>query len=137
MTMLGDMSYIAGGTIRPHRFCKHGTTERTVLEADAGEVTIGISHGSKRFAPWSELDDGNHAVANESVGLHGEGEIAYLQIAGTVSYGDLLKSDADGCGVGSVADDEWYGAKAEQPGVADDVIKVRVKSGYLSGSGDD
>jgi hypothetical protein len=131
-----NMSKLAGGTIRPARFVKYGTSEGTVLEADAAEQIFGVSQKEqRRLATF--LSDGNAAISGEIVGVHGPGEVCYLEIAGTITLGTRLKSDADGKGVGSVADDEEYGAVAEQSGVSGDLILVRVQPGTLSGSADD
>lgn len=121
-------SFVANGTIRPSRFVKFDTSgPGLVLEADAGEAVVGISGPGTRFAPWDELDDGNHAVAGENCRVYQDGEKrVMLELGGTVDEGDWLKSDADGKGVVSSADQEKVGARARMAGTSGKIIEVDV-----------
>jgi hypothetical protein len=127
-------SFTANGTIRPSRFVKFDTSgPGLVLEADAGEAVVGISGPGTRFVPWSELDDGNHAIAGENCQVFQDGhKRIMLELGGTVDEGSFLKSDADGKGVAATADQEKYGARARVAGVSGEIIEVDVMIGERS-----
>lgn len=96
----------AGGDIRPARFVKLSTTaNHTVLESDAGDVSIGISHEDTKEAPQAGAST-NHAEDGDNVRIHLPGEVCRLKADATGwTAGDLLKSDADGQGDVAVATD--------------------------------
>jgi len=121
-------SLTADGDIRPSRFVKLATgTAGRVAECDAGEQIYGVSGPSVRNAPYSTLDDGLHAVAGEGVLVYGPPEKdVMLELGGTVTRGQFLKSDADGKGVASTADQERVGAIALDSGTSGKLIPVQL-----------
>lgn len=122
---------VAGGNIAPSRFVKPSTAAgNKCLQCGAGEMPIAISQRGTRNTPYSSLDDGYAAIAGESVHLYGNGETALLELGGTVSPGDFLKSDADGKGVTASAGDK-YGAVTVQGGTSGKLIEVYVQFGEL------
>lgn len=133
-----SLQMVAGGTIRRSRFCKVSTAaDSTLLEADAGEVTIGISHESAQDAPIPGAGT-DAAAAGEAVRLYVHGDVALLEIgSGDITRGAFCKSDADGKGVASTADDEWYGAIALESASEGELARVFIMSGYISGAADD
>lgn len=118
---------VANGTIRPSRFVKLDTTaDGKVLEADAGDQIYGISQPGTRNTPYSDLDDGNAAKTGETLKIFGPPEKGVLlELGGTVTRGQLLKSDADGKGVNAGTDKDQYGAVAEASGVSGELIPVQ------------
>lgn len=124
-------SFKAGGDIRPNRFVKPSTAaDNRLLEADANEMTIGISQENTRDAPV----DGASALAAASgdpIGHAPIGSYPILEINDTVTHGALLKSDADGLGVLAAVTGptmQWVGAIALQSGSAGELIRVLVVS---------
>jgi len=93
----------ANGTIRRARFVKMDAADsHGVLEADANEKTVGISHvGTSDAAPIPSVTaDPSQVTAGKSVHVHMLGETCQLEAgAGGFAAGDDLKSDADGKGV--------------------------------------
>lgn len=124
-------SGVAEGTIRPCRFVKAGTDEGRVLEADAGEMALGISFKGTRRSDYVDTTAAPGILANsgEPLSWYTAGSRCQLEIAGTIAFGGLIKSDADGKGVASSSDGEIYGARALADGVSGEVIPVEVITG--------
>lgn len=98
------------------RFVVFGASDELVVAAGAGVLPIGIL--------MNDPTSGRHAeVAKQGGG-------GKLKIAGVVTRGDMVKSDANGEGLAAVAGDK-YGAMAMASGVAGDVIAVEVHPGEL------
>lgn len=120
---------IAEGTIRPARFVKAGTDEGGILEADAGELTLGVSFRETRRSQYVD-SSGDLAQSGEPLSYYTAGAECFLEIAATVTHGALLKSDADGKGTPTTADGDIYGARALADGAAGEYIPVEVMTGY-------
>lgn len=120
----------ATGNIAPSRFVKQATaTDNRVTQCGAGDKIFGVSQAGTRRTPYSSLDDGYCAIANENLQVYGIGELCLLEIGGTVSPGDRLKADADGKGVATTTNlDEW-GAIAKVAGTSGMLIQVEVRPG--------
>lgn len=117
---------VATGAIVPSSFVKLASTDGKVTQCGAGDEIYGISHPGKRFAPWAPLDDGNLAIAGESLAIYGPPEKdVLLRLGGTVTPGQRLKSDASGFGVATTADGDEYGAIAMVNGVSGQLILVQ------------
>lgn len=133
-------SWIAGGNIAPSRFVKPSTTaNQTVVQAGAGDIVCGISQKGTHNVPGTiggvAVDDGYAAVAGMSVGVFDQsdtarGQFIDLELGGTVTAGDYLKSDVNGKGVTATADGDYYGARTNRSGVAGQLIQVQVITGY-------
>lgn len=120
---IGPLTCRASGDINPMRFVKM-SGDNTVAESDANELSIGISmRQSKAFdSALAASDDGQVAV-------YTVGQIAKLELGGSVSAGGLIKSDADGKGVavatsGTTAQN--VGAIAINGGASGEIIDVEV-----------
>jgi len=129
---LATMQIKAGGDINTYRFIKLDTSENaTALEANAGEVTIGISPEGAQDAPIPNASalaaaDGDHFM------FHNLGNEALLEIGtGGCTAGDFLKSDADGKGVSTSTNNDWYGAIAFETAAAGERARVLVWGGYI------
>lgn len=126
-----NTGYIAGGDLRPFRFCKL-TDQFEVSEADANDPIRGVCGGQTNKAPLSDFSiTPLHAEEGGLVQLYEEGEETYLELGDTVTVATeaRLKSDADGRGVPVATSGttlQNYGAIALQDGVAGDIIRVRV-----------
>lgn len=125
--MFGSFSKIAGGNIAPSRFVKLSTTaEGQALQCGAGEAIFGISQASTRRAALTGWDDGFAAIAGENINIIGPGDDeGLLELGGTVTVGDYIKSDASGKGVNAGTDKDKAGAQALQSGTSGKLIKVK------------
>ena len=117
---------VAGGNLKPSRFTHLSTTNGQVTQATAGQQIYGISGPEVRRPPLTGLDDGYHAIANERALIYGPPEKdVRLCLGGTVTAGDRLKSDNDGCGVTTTTNLDEIGAVAMESGVSGDYIRVQ------------
>lgn len=122
-------NFIAGETLYPNRFVvRDATDDNTVNMATAGLLAIGITHEGSKYAPIPEVATVTLAEAGDGVRVHGDGEEAYLDIAGTVTPDDYLKPDADGKGVVASAANP-FSAIALQNGSSGEQIRVLVERG--------
>lgn len=137
-------SWIAGGNIAPSRFVKASTTaNNTALQATDGSAShgdpvVGISQKGTHNVPGTiggvAIDDGYAAIAGMSVGVYDQadsekGQFIDLELGGTVAAGDYLKSDANGKGVTSSTDGDYYGARTFVAGVAGQLVRVQIITG--------
>lgn len=124
--MLGSFSKIAGGDIAPARFVKLHTTEGQAVQCGAGEAIFGISQPSTRRLALAGWDDGFAAKSGENVNIIGPGDDeGLLELGGTVTVGQYLKSDADGKGVAATTDKDFVGAQALQSGTSGKLVRVK------------
>lgn len=127
-------SMVAGGDIRPSRFIKVSTAaDYTCLEADANEAIIGISTNAVRDAPIPNADT-DAAEAGDDLHYHPIGSVCDLELGGTVTRADEIKSDADGKGVVRATTGttlQNFGAIALESGVSGEFIKVLVVRGSV------
>jgi hypothetical protein len=120
----------ANGNIAPSRFVKLDTSaDNKVLQAGAGGIVFGVSQAGTRRTPYNGLDDGYAAIAGEDLEVFGQSEVCLLELGGTVSPGDRLKSDADGKGVATTTNLDEYGAIARVAGTSGQLIPVEVRPG--------
>lgn len=127
--MMASFGGVAGGTIRPSRFVKKTEVngEPVILECGANEDVYGISDPGTRNLALSGWDDGNAAIVGEQILVYGPGDDgARLELGGTVTAGQLIKSGAAGVGVAATADQDRAGARAKIGGVSGDVIPVEL-----------
>lgn len=131
-------TYKAGGNINPARFVKF-SADKTVVLCGAGEKPCGIS------APWSRrlpaetdsplygIDDGYTAISGENVTVYTSGDKdVVLELGGTVTYGQRVKSDASGAGVAASTDKDQYGAITPIGGASGELVYVNVEDGEVS-----
>lgn len=129
--MANNIQYVAGGNIYPCRFIQQSPagTFTAIQVAVAGDPSFGISQEGTTVVPIDGYTDASSvfaATAGLPVPYWGEHDECLLEIAGTVTQGDLLKSDADGKGVTGTAGTDKCGARALQSGVAGEKIRVVV-----------
>jgi hypothetical protein len=135
--------FIAGGNINPASFVKIDTTVGNnffVVQATADtDKIIGIAQQGTYQPPGVTGSDGLAAHSGQPVQVYGLGEETLLQIAGTVTQGDLLKTNASGFGLsasitvtGTAV--KWVGAIALESGVSGDWIRVLVLPQALPGT---
>lgn len=122
MNALLIKSYTAGVAIAAYRFVKHGAADNAAIQAtDASAAILGIS-------------DGLDVAAEQSVDVVKAG-LAYLELGGNVTRGDVLIPDANGKGVAAVVvagTEQHAGAIAEVSGVAGDIIAVQVINAVIA-----
>ncbi len=130
---MGSHSKVASGNISPSRFLILTTSaDGKVTQAGAGEKVYGISGPWTRNTPYSSLEDGYHAIAGENVLVYGIGEKCMLELGGTVSPGDRLKSDSNGKAVATTTNLDEFGAVAMMAGTSGKLIEVEVVLGQIS-----
>ena len=132
------LNLMANGDIRPCRFVKMDTTsakDHMALEADTNEKVVGISDDGTNYAPLTGLPGGATitalaAEADQHFKAHGMGTHGcLLELGGTVTAGDYIKSDADGKGTTIATTGttlQRYGAFALESGVDGEMIPVIV-----------
>ena len=125
-------SYIAGGNVAPSVFVTPDTSVvgGQVVQAGAGDKVFGISQPGTRQAPLAGLDDGFCAIAGQGLMVLDAKDVGWLQIGGTVTFGDFLKPTTGGVGVTTTSDGDFYGARALESGVSGDLINVEVMFGF-------
>ena len=127
-------SYIARGDIRPARFVKRDTaTNHGVLEADAGDATVGVAYEGSRVAPLPGVSP-LAAISGDSVLVYTEGMPCEILAAAAITPGQYRKPDAAGQAVVAVAGD-LYGAIADASGASGQNVKVTVQFGITPGDG--
>jgi hypothetical protein len=125
-------NFVAQGNIRPSRFVKIDTAnDNGVLEADAGERTIGISTEAGNEPPLPSVSTIYAGIDNQPMAVYGLGETCLLELGDTVTRGDRLKSDADGCGVTASSSGNLFGAIALSSGAVGEKIRVQVQQGAV------
>lgn len=122
------LTFIANGDIRRARFVKPTNVARRVLEADAGEVCIGIGQEYAQDAPLPGASD-LAASADRPIGVFFDGEECYLTAGGSYSAGAELKSDADGRGVAASSTNSFYAIALQESTGAGQLTKVLVMRG--------
>lgn len=128
--MANNIQYVAGGNIYPCRFISQSATAPfTAIQATAGDPTVGISMEGTSVVPIDGMTNASSVFA-ATLGLGvpywGEHDECLLELGGTVTQGDLLKSDANGKGVVGTPGTDKCGARALQSGVAGEKIRVVV-----------
>lgn len=130
-------SFVANGDIYPARFCILDRSNKGRVIA-ANSTTIlpeGISCVGTNAVPYGALDTGLLASANQTVGLHGIGEMrVLLTLNANCSYGDLLGPVSGGNGTPVTANASVYGAVALQAGVTGEMVEVEVRAGVIGGA---
>lgn len=132
--MDNSFSMKSNGNVAPAVFVRPDTSDANLaVAAAATELTCGISGMDTRQPPYGSLDDGYHAIAAETILVHGPGSRPVkLSIIGTVTAGDFIKPSTGGKGITTTTDKDYYGARALESGVSGDMIEVEVIQGYLS-----
>lgn len=134
-------SFVFGGNVAPCRFVTQTTPNRTVIVASSGNPVIGITAKHTHNVPGTiggvAVDDGFAGISGmpASVYVQGDSEDGHdiwLELDGTVAFGDFLKpgTNNDGKGITASSDGDQYGARAMAAGVAGQMIKVQVMIGY-------
>lgn len=127
-------SYIARGDIRPSRFVKRDTaTNHGVLEADAGDATVGVAYEGTRTAPLPGVT-ALAAISGDPILVYTEGMPCEIVAGGSITPGQYLKPDADGRAVAAVAGD-LFGAIADATGATGQNVKATVMFGITPGDG--
>lgn len=121
-----NVSYTSGGNISPSRFVAISSgVDYTAIQCDASKEPVGISQ------KWLETYNATyHATSGRPVSVLGVGATAFLELGGTVSAGDFLKSDADGKGVKAsttLSSHQSVGGRALTNGYSGELIEVRVE----------
>lgn len=109
-------NFTANGTIQPSRFVlvdPASTSGDQVIQASTATTElIGISQEFSKLAPIPNATS-EAAAAGDLVKVYGLGEICLLQSTSAGwTANDRLCADADGKGIASTADAQFYGAIA-------------------------
>lgn len=124
MSALLIKSFAAAAVVAGYRFVKFAapTVDRSVAQATAAT------------SPLAGVSDSMGAAVGGMADVIQVG-LGELRLGGAVAAGDPLTSDADGRGIKCVpaaGETRVYGAIAQAPGVADDIIPVLVGIGVLN-----
>ncbi|MBC7076740.1 MAG: DUF2190 family protein [Synergistales bacterium] len=115
------LNFKAATNISPSRFVTL-SAENTVSQAGDNAEIIGVAYEGTSRAPLQDLITTNYAAqAGESVAVYSVGELCLVEAGGSISAGNLLKSDSQGRAVpiattGTVIQN--YGAVALQSATA-------------------
>jgi len=112
-------TFCAEGAIEKFRFVKFGSADDKVVKAAAGEKSFGVY-----------MNQNDDAAINDAVEIAHLGGGALIKLAGTVTRGDSIASNADGEGVVGAAT-QWCPGIAQESGVAGDVISIMLDGHYL------
>ena len=132
--MLNDFEgFKAGGTIAPSVFVKLDTSaDQQVVQSTAGsgshgDISIGVSQVWQRDTPGlTGSNSAQMALSGDMVAILGPGRIAPVTAGGTVTRGDLLKTNASGQVITSSTTADNVVAVALQSGASGNLIKVLV-----------
>ena len=116
---------IASGDIYPSRFAKLSTTDGKATQCGSNERPFGISQLNTRRSEYIDTS-GKAAAAGEPILIYDNNEECLLELGGTVTQNDVLKSDANGKGVVAGTDKDKAGARAMRGGVSGEIIPVKV-----------
>jgi len=123
------LAYNAGGTVKPNRFVKFGSANRTIVQAAAAtDAIFGVSDG----VTTGYLN----ASTGMTVDVHVTGPVRIVY-GGTVTRGDLLVSDSDGRAITAAPAagvNNRTGGVALVSGVVGDVGSVLINPGHVQGA---
>ncbi|MCD0459108.1 hypothetical protein [Roseiconus lacunae] len=123
-------SFIAKGDIEPSVFVQPDpTNDHAILQAEAGDECLGVSHEGTREAPVEGVTP-LAAKANESCQVYTDGWPCEIIAGATLVNGDKLKSDANGHAIKAVAGDAFY-AVARAGAAAGERVKATVTRGLI------
>lgn len=126
--MSASRSYIAGGTIYPSRFVSISAANTVIQGTASLKQLAGVSQMGTKTPPGTDSNT-YAATTNDPVHVYGHDENAVLELGGTVTAGQFIKPDANGCGVQvdlTATGLQIIGAMAYEPGASGDFVKVRV-----------
>lgn len=127
--MQDPIPFVANGNIIPSRAVMIDTTVNTgnrVLQATAGAKCIGVAFNTLRLAQTPFSADPYAAILGEPIRVFVPGDLAPVELGGTVLPGDRVKADAVGRAIATiVAADETFGI-AVRGGVVGEIIRVLV-----------
>ncbi len=131
-------AFAAGGTIEPSRFVKRSSAaDFTVLQADLNAFPCGISAAWSEVAPLvgaaTSAATAGGLVQVHQTGLSGDphDSTVWLELGGTVTRGQHVMPDANGKGI-TATTGKYYGAIADESGVAGEFIRVTPVAGLLA-----
>lgn len=128
-------TYVASGNILPARFVSQGGVPFSAVQALANAQTLGVAQPGTFYAPgqfeYYNPSGTNYAAINgQSFRVFVPGDETLLEINGTISAGQWLKSDASGYGVQATGSTDWVGARALENGSALQRIRVIVQQPF-------
>ncbi len=129
-------SFVANGDIYPARFVILDRSNKgRVIASNSTTITpIGISGIGTSAVPYGALDTGLAASANQTLRVHGPGEMRVkLTLDANASYGDFLGPVSGGNGTPVTANASVYGAVALETGTTGQMIEVEVRLGAIRG----
>jgi hypothetical protein len=119
------LSFQASANIAPSRFVKVSGNKQVAHAGNNGEI-IGVAQEGSNRAPLQDMVSTVYAAeTGQSVAVYGPGEMCLVEAGGTVSAGQLLKSDADGRAVAIATTGttvQNYGAIALEGGASGEKI---------------
>jgi hypothetical protein len=90
------LSFRAGGNIIPSRFVTL-TNNATVTQAGDNQEIVGVAFEGTQKAPLQDYVSTLYAAeTGQSVAVYSVGEVCLVEAGGSISAGNLLKSDSQG-----------------------------------------
>ncbi len=131
-----ELQLTARGNILPFRLVRiDAASENGCLQAGDNTDVIGVAQSGTNNPEISGMVTAQYAAqTGQPVRVQGPGSIAMLELGGTVTAGQYLKSDSQGRGVavastGTVIQN--YGAVALQGGTSGSIIRAMVVVGKV------
>ena len=97
------------------------------------QVPCGVSQEGTRYAPTDEMETNNAGsytgiagYTGDTIKVYGVGDICLLQLATTVTPGQLLMPDGSTGKATTALAGGYYGAQAQEGGVSGDLIRVQI-----------
>lgn len=119
----------AGGTINVCRFVKLSTAaDFTLLQAAANNEIIGVATEAAKAVPIPSASAVVAAEVGDPIQIKKPGEVGLIELAGSVTRGGKIESDADGKGVAmaATAGIRYVGGWALESGGAGARIKMLI-----------
>jgi hypothetical protein len=119
----------AGGSIVPSRIvCSSTTADNTFLQsALSTSPNFGVAQQGTRRAPGTGDDDGNAAIAGETIQIYGPGCVAPVEASGAITQGDFVTADINGRAITTTsAGDTVVGMALQAATALGDIIAILV-----------
>jgi hypothetical protein len=127
---LESVSFQASGNVSPSRFVSGVSgSDYRVFQATASTPVVGVSQIGTQEAPGTDADSGYAATTTKALRVYGMGEVALLELGGTVSAFDYVAPDASGKGTAAslnVSSIQYVGGQALRSGISGEKIPVVV-----------
>ncbi len=112
----------------PCRFVYRDTTDGKWLQCSTTQLIEGVSQAAARRID-ALVATGYAAIAGEPLTIHTLGDEPQIELEGTVTPGQLLKSGTTGKASAATSNADLYGGQVYDNGVSGEFVKMRVMPG--------